>query len=60
MNKAIQFLKDTRAELKQVVWPSRTRAIVYAVIVVVLSVAAGYLFGGFDGILHTALRGLVG
>ena len=59
MNKAIQFLKDTRAEMKQVSWPSRNRAIIYAVAVIVISVGVGYLLGGFDTLLQSALKTIV-
>lgn len=42
------FLKSTRNELKHVVWPSRRRTIAYTVIIIVLSIALGYLLNGFD------------
>lgn len=42
------FLKETRSELKHVVWPSRARTIAYTVIIIVLSLVLGYLLNGFD------------
>lgn len=59
MAKPIQFLKETRAELKQVTWPSRSRAIVYAVVVIVFSLVVGYLLGGFDALLQAALKSII-
>ena len=59
MAKPIQFLKETRAELKQVTWPSRSKAILYTVIVLLFSVAVGYLLGGFDLLLQGALRSII-
>lgn len=59
MANPIQFLKETRAELKHVTWPSRNRAILYAVIVIIFSAAIGYLLGGFDTLLHTGLKSII-
>jgi preprotein translocase SecE subunit len=42
------FLKETKTELKHVIWPSRVRTIAYTVIIVVLSLVLGYLIKGFD------------
>lgn len=42
------FLKETKTELKHVVWPSRTRTITYTIIIIVLSLALGYLLNAFD------------
>ena len=59
MAKPIQFLKETRAEMKQVTWPSRNKAILYAAIVIIFSVGLGYLLGGFDALLQTALKSII-
>lgn len=56
MAKIGQFLRETRIEMKHVVWPTRTRAIVYAVVVIVFSLALGYLLGGFDLLFRSGLR----
>ena len=48
MNTITTFLKETRNELRHVVWPSRTRTIAYTVIIIVLSLVLGYLLNGFD------------
>ncbi len=42
------FLKETKTELKHVVWPSRARTISYTIIIIVLSIALGYLMSAFD------------
>ncbi len=42
------FLKETRNEMRLVVWPSRRRTIAYTVIIIVLSLALGYLLNGLD------------
>ncbi|MBY0328707.1 preprotein translocase subunit SecE [Patescibacteria group bacterium] len=53
------FLKETRNEMKHVVWPSRTRTIAYTVVIIVLSVAIGYGLSGVDGIFRSALRSII-
>ncbi|MES2224705.1 MAG: preprotein translocase subunit SecE [Patescibacteria group bacterium] len=50
------FLKETRSELRQTVWPSRSRVIAYTAIIIILSLALGYLMSGFD----VAFRALLG
>ena len=54
--KPIQFLKDTRTELKHVVWPTRTRAITYAAIIIGFSLGLGYLLGAFDTLFQEILK----
>lgn len=54
--KPIQFLKDTRAELTHVVWPTRRKALLYALIIIIFSVALGYALGGFDALFRLALK----
>ncbi len=54
-----QFLKDTRLELRNVVWPTRRRALWYAAIIIIFSVGVGYLLGAFDELFRTLLRVLV-
>lgn len=54
--KILQFLKDTRAELTHVVWPTRRKALLYALIIVVFSLALGYALGGFDSLFRLILK----
>ncbi|HWC57417.1 MAG TPA: preprotein translocase subunit SecE [Candidatus Paceibacterota bacterium] len=57
--KPLQFLKETRNELKHVIWPTRFRAITYTIIIIVFSLAVGYLLGGFDQLFRVILRSVV-
>ena len=53
------YLKDTRAELQHVAWPTRTQTIQYTMLVVAFSVLVAFYFGFFDFLFTTALaRGL--
>ena len=42
------LVRDTRSELRKVVWPTREQAINLTLIVVAVSAAVGALLGGFD------------
>ena len=44
----IDYLKDTRAELRHVAWPTQTQTIVFTVLVVAISVFVSLYLGVFD------------
>lgn len=48
INKAINYVKETKAELKGVTWPSRKQTITYTLLVVGASLAVAVLLGFFD------------
>lgn len=54
--KVISFFKQTYSEMKHVVWPSRKRAVVYGLIVILFSVGLGYLLGAFDSLFKLILE----
>lgn len=54
--KATQYIKETRAELKHVSWPTRRQSIVYTFIVIVISLAVAAYLGAFDYIFTTLLK----
>ncbi|OGI75712.1 preprotein translocase subunit SecE [Candidatus Nomurabacteria bacterium RIFCSPHIGHO2_02_FULL_42_19] len=56
MSKLVEYLKDTKTELKHVIWPSRSQTLYYTLIVVALSVLIAYFLGIFDFIFSTGLE----
>ena len=44
----INYLRDTRAELRHVSWPTRAQAINYTIIVVLISIGTGIFLGVLD------------
>ena len=56
-----QYLKDTRAELRHVAWPTQTQTIVYTILVIMLSIFVSLYLGFFDflftGILERVING---
>ena len=59
MSKFVEYLKETKTELKHVIWPSRSQTIYYTLIVIVLSVAVAYYLGIFDFIFSQILRKII-
>ncbi|MDD5089694.1 MAG: preprotein translocase subunit SecE [Candidatus Wallbacteria bacterium] len=54
--KMVTFLKDVRAELKKVSWPSRAGVMSSTKVVILLSVVLGVYVGALDALF----KGLVG
>lgn len=57
--KITQFLRETKGEMKQVSWPSRRRLFIYTAVVIIFSVAVGYMLGAFDTLFQEGLRSLI-
>lgn len=53
---AVQFVKESRDELKKVRWPSREQTIRYTIIVVISSLVVGTVIGAVDYILTLILE----
>ncbi len=49
------FLKETRDELKKVVWPTRNEVIRLTGVVIIVSLIVGIYLGGLDYILTNLL-----
>lgn len=54
MNKVISFLKEVKAELEKVAWPTREQTTRYTILVIIVAVAVGVFLGGLDYILTSA------
>ncbi len=51
------YVKETQAEMKHVSWPTRSQAIAYSLVVIVISVAVAFFLGLFD-LIFTKLLAL--
>jgi preprotein translocase subunit SecE len=58
-NRVMQYFRETRAELRKVVWPTRDEAINLTVVVVVTIIAMSAFFGVIDYILTALFRFLL-
>jgi len=59
MSKIIEYFKETKTELKHVIWPSRNQTLYYTIIVVVLSLVISYYLGIFDFIFSQGLQKII-
>lgn len=59
MSKLTEYFKETKIELKHVIWPSRRQTLLYTFVVVILSVATAYYLGVFDFIFSKALEKII-
>ncbi len=58
-NRLVQYLRETRAELRKVVWPTRQEAINLTIIVVSTIVVMSIFFGTIDYLLTALFRLLI-
>jgi preprotein translocase subunit SecE len=56
MSKITDYLKETRAELKHVSWPSRRQASVFTVVVIAVSILTAAYLGAFDYIFSHLIK----
>lgn len=59
MSRIGEYLKDTKAELKHVTWPSKRQAIVFTVIVIVFSIIVAIFLGAFDLLFTIILKSFI-
>jgi preprotein translocase SecE subunit len=60
MQKITSYLTETKAELKNVVWPKWPLTFTHTAIVIVVAVIVGYLSGVFDSIFKLGLASILG
>jgi len=54
--KIIDYVKETKAELRHVSWPSRKQAMGFTLVTVIVSIAVAVYLGIFDYIFSQILR----
>ncbi|OGZ04439.1 MAG: preprotein translocase subunit SecE [Candidatus Lloydbacteria bacterium RIFCSPHIGHO2_01_FULL_41_20] len=55
----IDYLRETKGELKHVSWPTQRQTIVYTIIVIIISVVVAYFLGLFDYVFKVFLEELI-
>jgi len=58
--KFIQYLRDTKSEMKHVVWPTRRQAVAFTLLVVALSILTSFYLGAFDALFTSIIKKLIG
>jgi preprotein translocase subunit SecE len=59
MSKITEYFKETKTELKHVIWPNRSQTFYYTLIVIILSVVVAYYLGIFDFIFSSGLSKII-
>ena len=59
MSKITEYFKETKTELKHVIWPSKSQTFYYTLIVIVLSFIIAYYLGIFDFIFSKGLEKII-
>jgi len=59
MSKITEYFKETKIELKHVIWPNKQQTIFYSLIVIVLSILIAYLLGVFDFVFLQGLQEII-
>lgn len=52
----VNYVKETKAEMTHVSWPSRSQTIAYSVLVIVICVATSVYLGFFDRFFASVLK----
>jgi preprotein translocase subunit SecE len=55
MKKIVQFFKDSYAELRKVVWPTREDVLASTKVVIVSTLVMALVLGLFDGLFGTGI-----
>ena len=55
----IEYIKETRAELRHVSWATRRQATVFTILVIGISLVTAALLGAFDYLFPTALKQII-
>ena len=56
MENFVNYLRETKAELSNVKWPTRKQAVIYTVLVIAISGLVSLFLGAFDFVFTTALN----
>lgn len=58
-NSIISYLKESKAEMKTVSWPTKKETLHYTLVVIVISLVVAALLGGFDYLFQFFIKMLI-
>jgi preprotein translocase subunit SecE len=59
MQRFFNYLRDTRAELTHVSWPTPRQTVIYTILVIVISIFVALFLGAFDFVFTSSLNWFV-
>lgn len=54
--KLVDYIKETKSEIKHVSWPTKSQSIWFTIIVIVISLLTAFFLGFFDFIFSKGLE----
>jgi len=58
-NKIIKYIKESKEELKKVIWPSRKETIKYTILVIGISIVTAIFLGAIDFGLNIVIEEII-
>jgi preprotein translocase subunit SecE len=55
MSRLGNYIRDTKAEMKHVSWPTQTQTVVYSALVILISIIVALFLGAFDYVFTNLL-----
>ncbi len=59
MSKLVDYLKETKAEMAHVTWPTRKQAVIFTVFVIIFSFGVSFYLGFFDYIFSLLAQSFI-
>jgi preprotein translocase subunit SecE len=56
MEKFVEYLKETKGEMKHVSWPTKEQTIAFTALVIGISLVSAAILGLFDGVFKKGLE----
>ncbi len=57
--KVVDYIKETKTELRHVNWPTKKQAIIFTVVVIAVSIGVSLFLGFFDFLFSLALKQII-
>ncbi|MDP2669363.1 MAG: preprotein translocase subunit SecE [bacterium] len=54
--KLVNYLKETKVEMRKVNWPTRTETIRFTIVVIAVSLGVSFILGAFDYVFTSILK----
>lgn len=59
MSKLVDYIKETKAEMSHVSWPTKRQAVVFTALVIVFSFGVAFYIGLFDYVFSWGIKSII-
>jgi preprotein translocase subunit SecE len=60
MNALIQYIRDTRGEMRHVAWPTQQQTTIFTILVIIVSLITAFYLGALDFLFTRVLEFIIG